>query len=56
MYTTNMDKTDSNLRQHNVKRSSDYEVQRDPLDDNVYLNVGQAELANMSPDQIEEIS
>jgi hypothetical protein len=50
-----MDKAGSKLRQHNVKnkkRSSGYEVQRDPLDGNVYLHVDPAELANMTPEQI----
>jgi hypothetical protein len=50
-----MDKAGSKLRQHNFKnkkRSSGYEVQRDPLDGNVYLHVDPAELANMTPDEI----
>ena len=55
LFSTNMDKAGSKLRQHNVKnkkRSSGYEVQRDPLDGNVYLHVDPAELANMTPEQI----
>ena len=42
LFSTNMDKAGSKLRQHNFKnkkRSSGYEVQRDPLDGNVYVHV-----------------
>jgi hypothetical protein len=53
LYSVNMDKAGSKLRQQNYKnKKRPYEVQRDPLDGNVYLHVDPAELANMSPEEI----
>lgn len=33
-----------------------FEVSRDPLDGNIYLHIDPADLANMTPDEIEKIS
>lgn len=49
-----MEKAGNKLRQHNYKKK--YEVQRDPLDGNVYLHVDPAELANMTPEEIKKVS